>query len=398
MKHKFGLSLLFAAILPSLGFSLGIRIADQDAEATARGNAFTATADNPSAVYYNPAGMSQLKGQNIQLGGYGIVLGSEFTSTAGARFDTKNKPLGVPQVYYTAEISQSPFTVGLGLYSPYGLGLEWPGDAPFNPLAKSGYITYLCVNPAVAFRFNDQFSIGGGVTINYADADLARGAGFVPGDEFKFRGDGTAVGFNVGALWQPTPQHSFGLNYRTATDVDFTGQSHLTIPGFFAGSSSADAKFHFPQFLAVGYSFRPTPQWNFEFNADWTDWDSLNSVTLNQDALLGGTQLLPYNWTSSWFYEIGATRYFENGYRVSAGYIYSENSVPDASFNPGIPDSDRHIFSVGVGKKYRSLNWNFTYQLAYGPSRSISGTAFGLGDGRYEFLSHALSFSLGYSF
>src|SRR5688500_17253838 len=53
-------ALAFAFSLPASAFALGIRIADQDARATARGNAFTATADNPSAIYYNPAGITQL--------------------------------------------------------------------------------------------------------------------------------------------------------------------------------------------------------------------------------------------------------------------------------------------------------------------------------------------------
>src|SRR5213083_2807851 len=58
--HRIALACTFAACLPTVSFALGIRIADQDARATARGNAFTATADNPSAIYYNPAGITQL--------------------------------------------------------------------------------------------------------------------------------------------------------------------------------------------------------------------------------------------------------------------------------------------------------------------------------------------------
>jgi long-chain fatty acid transport protein len=182
--------------------------------------------------------------------------------------------------------------------------------------------------------------------------------------------------------------------------VVFGGQSSIAVPfpSPYSASDNAKAKFHFPQYLIVGYSFRPTPEWNIEFDADWTDWDSLNSVPLQQSPTVGPNQMLPYNWKSSFFYELGVTHYFANGYRASAGYIYSENSVPDSSFSPGIPDSERHIFSVGIGRKYQSFNWNFTYQLAYGPSRDVNGTLGGLADGRYEFLSHALSFSLGYNF
>ena len=143
--------------------------------------------------------------------------------------------------------------------------------------------------------------------------------------------------------------------------------------------------------------------WNFEVNVDWTDWDSLNTVVVKQSPPLQ----LPFNWRSSFFYEFGATYYFGDNYRVSAGYIYSENTVPDSSFNPVVPDSDRHIFSVGLGKTYKRLRWDAAYQLAFGPTRTVSGSPFNTNpftgavesaDGRYEFISHALTVSLGYTF
>ena len=71
-----------AALAPLSALALGIRIPDQDAAATARGEAFAATADNPSAIYYNPAGITQLDGQNIRLGFYGMDLGSHFKNGA----------------------------------------------------------------------------------------------------------------------------------------------------------------------------------------------------------------------------------------------------------------------------------------------------------------------------
>src|SRR3954454_11748232 len=80
----------------------GFRLPDQDAFATARGEAFAATADNPSAIYYNPAGITQLPDQNARVGLYGIYLKSEYTGAAG-KFETKSNPQVVPQVYFTSQ-------------------------------------------------------------------------------------------------------------------------------------------------------------------------------------------------------------------------------------------------------------------------------------------------------
>src|SRR5437867_10184433 len=82
-------------------FGLGFRIPNQDAAATARGNAFVATADNPSALYYNPAGITQLEGHNVQIGAHLLSVNSHFeAATGGVEADTKFEVLPVPQLYY----------------------------------------------------------------------------------------------------------------------------------------------------------------------------------------------------------------------------------------------------------------------------------------------------------
>ena len=398
MRLRHPVLLLLPLLGPAQVFGLGIRIADQDPFATARGNAFAATADNPSAIYYNPAGITQLHGQNANFSLYTIYLNSHYTSPAGSEVDTKDEIQAIPRLYYTYSFQNLPLSLGLGIYTPYGLGLEWPDNSGFRTLAIEGRILYLTGNPVVAWEALPSLSVAAGPTINYSQAELKRGIG-LPGDEFRFKGDDTAVGFNVGILWRAHPKVSFGASYRSPTTLNYDGDTRNT----YTGSQSASAELHFPRNIIGGVSFRPMTNWNFEVNVDWTDWDSLNTVVVKQSPPLQ----LPFNWRSSFFYEFGATYYFGDNYRVSAGYIYSENTVPDSSFNPVVPDSDRHIFSVGLGRTYKRLRWDAAYQLAYGPTRTVSGSpsntnpftgAVESADGRYEFISHALTVSLGYTF
>ena len=130
MKLKTGLLLILSVLSPAVVFGLGIRLPDQDAFATGRGEAFVATADNPSAIYYNPAGITQLDGQNARAGFYGIYLNDHF-SGPGTSLDTKDSVQLAPQLYYTYGFQDVPLTLGLGLYAPYGLSIEWPENAPF---------------------------------------------------------------------------------------------------------------------------------------------------------------------------------------------------------------------------------------------------------------------------
>jgi long-chain fatty acid transport protein len=398
--------LFFLALFPQFAFALGIRVADQDAAATARGNAFVATADNPSAIFYNPAGITQLEGQNFRLGGYGIGIDIDYSSSSGKSIGNKHDFAVLPQFYYTLTPPKSPLSLGFGVYSPFGLGLDYGDDTPFRTLTKKGEIKFLTFSPVTAWKISPTLSVGLGATLNFAEATLSRGV-FLPGDDFRFRGAGTSYGFTAGIRWEPSPQHAFGVTYHSATDLDFSGHAALntkpfTVPTPFGPfpvaaihtEEDASAKFHFPQYIVAGYSFRPTPDWNFEVNVDWTDWDSLNQVILKQQR--SASIAIPFNWKSSLFYEAGVTRRFAHGFHASAGYIYSENSVPERDFTPTVPDSNRHIFSAGIGQNTGRFNWDLAYQFARSPHRVIdNGTA---ANGIYRFTSHAVTLSAGFTF
>jgi len=402
-KHKLGLRrdrqtqisglatalfLGFAAV-PTPAFGLGLALPDQDAFATARGNAFVATANNPSAIFYNPAGISQLEGVNFSLGAYSIVDGDRYSGTKGS-VNSKTIWSAVPQVFSTYSVPNYNLTFGVGTYSPYGLRMEWPGTAPFLAAGETGEISYLRAAGIVAWQIVPVLSVAAGPTLNYSQADLKEFPGFVN----HFRGRATDAGYTAGLLFHPSLQHFFGLTYRSATEMNYNG--HATVPAPpFAANTAASADFHYPATLAGGYSFRPNEKWNFEADVNWTDWSSLKTVQV-----VPLPENLAFNWRPSWILGVGATRYFQNDWRVSGGYMYSENSVPDGNFNPLVPDSDRHVFSLGVGKRYGKFSWDAAYQLAWGPSRAVGGevAAGGAPDGRYSFLSHALTINFGYHF
>lgn len=397
IASRFLFSYAALALVSVSTYGLGLRVPDQGVAAMGRGNAFVATADNPSAIYYNPAGITQLEGHDLLFGSYNVTLESRYKSAAtGNTFDTEDELHFVPHFYYTLSPEESPFSFGLGAYAPYGLSLDWGDDTEFRNIARDGELMYVTINPVVAWQMTPTLSIGGGPTLNFSKTRLSRGIDLFGARKFEFEGDDTTIGFNAGLLWQPHVKHSFGVSYRSRTSPHFRGESEIN--GIFEGD--AHARLRLPQFIMAGYSFRPTPEWNIEFNIDWTDWDDLNTVTLHQEA--APDMGLVFDWKSSFIYELGVTRYFGEGWHVSGGYMFSENSVPERSFNPAIPDSDRHLVTVGVGRQYEHWSWDAAYQFGYGPWRTVSGSVSPAppqsADGRYRFISHALAFSVGYSF
>ena len=397
----------------------GFRLPDQDAFATARGEAFVATADNSSAIYYNPAGLMQLQGQNLRGGFYGIYSDTEYTSPFGASFHNQNDLAAVPQLFYSWTLDSLPIAFGLGLYSPYGLSSSWDQGTGFRTVATDGQITSYTINPTFAWRILPSLSIGAGLKVNYAQLNLAQGLvwPYQAFDQFKFSGNNWAPGYDVGALWKPIEQLSFGATFRSQTSFDFHGRTEYNnlfpfppgggaVPAFPMQNVDSSANFNFPLDVAFGVSYRPNTNWNFEFDADYTDWSCLGTVTVRQQhgvpGLLPADVPLVLNWEGSWYFEFGATRYLGKGWSVSAGYIFNQNSVPDAHYTPLVADLDRHFLSVGTGYRGEHFSFDVAYQFGIGPTRTVSGSAPSVigqtADGDYKFLSHAVMVSLGYHF
>lgn len=380
-------------------YGLGFRVPNQDPFATARGNAFVATADNPSALYYNPAGISQLSGHNFQLGFHNISVNSEYNGAGGLHEESEFEVQPVPQLFYTFQPKGSLLTYGLGIYVPFGLGLEWPDDSSFRTVAIEGRLNYTTINPTLAMQVTPELSLAIGPTLNYCKVKLRQGVGLVAGDELRTGGDGFAAGFSAGVLWQPVEQWSFGASYRSATSIELDGRTTIDSAPVISGRVSSEAELDFPQVVSAGVSYRPTADWNFEVNIDWTDWETLDTVVFEgTGALLGTDARLPLNWKSSWLYEVGATRYLQDGWYVSAGYFYSQNSTSERYFNPVVPDTNLHVGSVGVGHKGKRLSWALTGQLITGPARTVDNSVFAAANGDYKWFNQAVNFSVGYHY
>ena len=382
------------AILPLTAvavFGAAYDLPDQDAFAIGRGMAVVATADNPSAIYYNPAGITQLEGNNLRAGIYGIYLDPSYKSpSTGQTFDNQFKYHAIPQFYYTYGRTNWPVSFGLGSYSPFGLAEIWPQNTGFAPVATEGRIFTETLNPVIAFKLSPVLSIGGGVMVNYAKLNLQN-------TMFQFHGDGWNVSYNLGVRWQPTEKVALGATFHSASTMEYHGTTYVS--GL--GSSPSCSQWPFPLKAIMGISYRPTPNWNLEFDADYTDWSTLGTVSVHQTSPPLSTFVPtisdPLNWQSSWYFEWGATRYFDNGWHVSAGYIFNENSVPDANYSPLVADLDRHFVSVGVGHKGKKFDFDVAYQFGYGPTRTISSSG-GPQNGDYSYISHAIAVSGGWHF
>ena len=208
-------------------------------------------------------------------------------------------------------------------------------------------------------------------------------------------------------LWQPAERHSFGIRYHSGTEAELSGHTSVRtkpftvptplgpfqVPGM-ESEQDAGGSLRFPQFVTLGYSFRPAPGWNLEIGAEWTDWNALNELTVHRQN--ADTVSVPFHWRANWIYQAGVTRSWTNGWHASLGYMYAEKVVPEETFSPSVPDSDRHVFTGGFG--YSGARWSFdlAYEYSHQPARGIEqGTVV---DGTYRLDTHAGSLSVGLRF
>ena len=379
------------ALVTATGFSLpafgeGFRILDQSAAATAQGGAFAAQADDPSAVHFNPAAITDLPGLQMTAGtllvngdinfrpssGPAIQgdFGGTFANPPPSSFFVSAKlgDLGAP--------SLDSLTLGLGIYSPFGNITSYPRDSGLAPVLTRAASPILDVTPTVAFRVHPMLALGAGLDIyTFSDlfgeghvevqqtaADLARaGFPFAPDDEIELNGRDTALGYHAGLLFTPLrneqgqPLVNVALVYRSRVTLNLRGQFLNSSRGFALG---AKADLNLPQIVTAGLAVWPIRdtrrEWKVEIDVDYADWTSFDhlDVTLSNGAVLPN----PRNWQRSYVVMAGTEYKFVKpvwlpswDVSIRGGYVFADSPVPERTFRPDVPDSNSHSYSAGIG-------------------------------------------------
>ena len=379
------LALVLAAGSSLPAFGEGFRILDQSAAATAQGGAFAAQADDPSAVHFNPAAITDLPGLQMTAGtllvngnievrpspvGPAIEgdFGSTFANPPPSSFFVTARlgDLGIP--------SFDSLTLGLGVYSAFGNLTNYPRDSSLAPVLTSSAAPILDITPTVAFRVHPLLALGAGLDI-YTFSDLfgeghvevqQTGADLVspfvaPDDEIELNGRDTAVGYHVGLLFTPLrneqeqPLVNFAFVFRSQATLNLTGQFLNKSRGFMLG---AKADLNLPQVVTAGLAVWPIRdtqrEWKVEIDLDYVDWTSFDhlDVTLSNDTVIPN----PRNWQSSYVVMAGTEYKFVKpallpswDVAIRGGYVFADSPVPEQTFRPDVPGANSHSYSAGIG-------------------------------------------------
>ena len=373
-----------------------VKVELPDAAALGMG-AFTGEADRPSAVYYNPAGIVQMNSPEVSADLTWIQPQMKFESTSGVPSEMKEDNYLFPSFFATTPIIKDKLYLGIGESTDFAGGNDWEGNgySRYNTIKDS--LTDMDYRIALAYKVNDQWSFGFAPVIDYSNIehDVAiYQLGAPPGDgNALFKANDTSFGFDLAAMFKLNAQNQFGLTYKSPISHKYDGRLYLSnlaplglgSSGYFNASSAnidATEKLTLPQSVTLGYDFKPTNKWTFNFDLEWTDWAQVRQqiidypgVTAAEATALSSGAVQARNWRSVWSEAIGAQYAVTDRFRVRTGFQHHQSFVPQSNFDTDYPDLTSNGVSAGFGYDITSrLTVDVAYAGAFEDTRKVTST------------------------
>ncbi|MCI0635821.1 MAG: outer membrane protein transport protein [Actinobacteria bacterium] len=426
-----GLALAAAlAVAPAAAYGAGFSLQDHDAKALGLSNAFVATADNPSAIFYNPSGMHVLDGMHGSANVVVIAPRLDYDPDPGEGEDAelRNKPAVIPALFGTVQLGEF-FHFGLGSFTPFGLATKYPRFWAGRYISIEAEIQTIVLNPNLVFHIpiGDEhvFAIGGGMEVMYGSVLLKRAIDFrflgEPDGYVNLYGDTEtlSLGWNVSAMITLFDRKvRFGGGFRSdhanevGGELKIRGRAEFINTPALAGlprATSARADIPLPSTAAAGVAVEPIDGLTLEADFRFQKWSVLDEVTLRVKhrpdtkiffewhdaiAIAGGVE-----------YKLIKDQEKEtlNELAVRIGTFWDQTPVNRDTFSPTVPDHDRYGGSVGVGVKLMDMfSADFAYLFVYldNPDKeNVNGAENGgTANGTYSATAHLFAITLGMHF
>ncbi len=392
-------ALLGMSSTPILG--AGFQLAERSVSGLGRAySGEAAIADDASVLASNAAGIIMLEDGALSAGLQYInpqvdVSGINAVGAAVSDSDIAEHAF-VPNFYYTRKISDD-LTAGLGIYAPFGLATSYSKSFASLVGTETSEITTVSINPSLAFRLNEQWTVGAGFSVMYVDGKLtalntvADGVpGAVGGTLFALEGDDWAYGWNIGVLFEATENTRIGLQYRSSFDVGIEGtaKGDLIDAATLTPNNSADTTLdiELPDVAELSVFHQINDTWAVHADVTWTGWSKFKALSPKTgtpaDAALATTE----NWDDAFRYAIGATYKHSDKVTFRAGVAYDESPVPGIQNRTlRIPDADRLWVSIGATIKLNACyNLDLGYTHIFADEADVTFKAAGGNEGQFR--------------
>ncbi len=382
----------FLCALSSTAFANGLNLNSLGSKALAMGGAFVGLADDFSAIYWNPAGITNFNKKYYGFYGVDIIPnGSYKSSLVDAKTETRHFLSGLVAYYHPFS---EKIVAGLGVYIPSGLGAGWPG-ADFEPISMgaeyvwSSRIGLVTIAPALGFRINDWISFGVSLNINYGTFSLKMHAGAMdnpspPPDQvdlgqYEESMNGWGYGATLGILAKPLERLSLGATLRTASSVKLNGEASISNLSYLGYNSTSDLErdLTWPMWIGAGAAYKAMENLTLTADLQWTQWSRIDVVeTRFQDDFWqimmaqSDNDQKPFHWEDTLQVRLGA-EYRTEKFNFRGGFYIDPSPAPDRTMTVLIPSYDYNVVTLGLGYNLNGLQLDFGLEYLMGKNRTV---------------------------
>jgi long-chain fatty acid transport protein len=334
------------------------------------GNAYAGTvsaAQDASTSYYNPAGMTELKGGEVVVSGAydkayiklssSLALNSIGDPIIGNNPTEPKSHMFIPGFNASFRINNR-FAVGFSIVEPFGFDTKYRINDIARLFATTSKITTVDFSPSVAFRVNCKLSIGAGLDILKTTGTINTGVAW--GDTFPENsgfvnndlGSAWALGYHLGLLYKPWAHTKIGLAYFSKFTPKLTGNTgSATVDlNFTPTPTQSTSRLNLPDRVNFGITQGFAKKWLAMGEVEWTHWSRLKTLNMvyNTPVLPGK---IPFYFKDSWRFSLGADYNFVPAWTLKAGVSYDQSPTSNLFRAAMLPDSDS--YQVGLGLKFK---------------------------------------------
>ena len=366
-------------------------------EFSARGNALGGAmvarkSADASSQAFNPALMTEIDGTEVMFGSSFVNPGAD-VKVNGDTSHGEHNIWTLPHGYVSHKVNDKIWT-GFGVFSRYGLGTEYADQWPGRNNVTSATIQSVSMNPTVAYKINDEWSVGVGLEVTWFEFHKKQYIQAI-NSKIDILGDSFAYAPNIGVSYQPADWVSFGASYRATQRQRLNGRVHVEspVPGFASGD--ATGKVTLPASYTFGVCFYPMEKLSVETGFVFTQWSAYDEFTIESDNAPNLTKRSKFS--DVWRLNVGAEYDYTDDLTLRAGYVYDQSPLNPDHLDYMIPADDRHLFSGGFGYKLTD-NWtvdaSYTYLMMEERTGTVDGAEAEFNNGN----AHITGLSVSYSF
>ena len=341
----FCVSCLIITAMAGSASAAGFALYEWSARGNALGGTLAGRADDPSAVAFNPAGITQLDGTHVVMGTtFALPLSDVVTTDAqGTSTTTPNNEdiFVIPHFYITQRINEK-WSVGFGEYSRFGLGFGYKDTWPGAENVYQATIQSISLNPNLAYKVNDRLSLAFGVEYVYVDLEISKRLGHpVVGPKSTLTADGDGFALTSGIHYR-LDKWRFGVGYHSQAKINASGKTELP-----SMSPNTTGTVILPDMINIGLTYYPKENLSIEVGGINTRWSTYRNLDLDVEGL--GVVPQPKNAKDVWRYNVGVEYGLTESWDLRASYSFDEAPEDQRYVDYMIPADDRHLISVGTG-------------------------------------------------